>query len=541
MPSSRPVPRLLGLTAILGAVAAGALWWSVQPEPEPPPPPPNVLIVLWDTVRADRLSVYGYDKPTTPRLEALAADATVFERAISPGIWTLPSHAALFTGLPPESTGADERWMWLDEQHTTLAEHFSDHGYATFSFAANALLAEGTNLVQGFDVALNTWKGRARRFARQATERKLLPNDRSNELSPLWEPPAHGAKNAEWAQAMYKEAAPIIGEGLIRWLDRRGDDDGPWLAYLNFMEAHTPRIPAMEARRKVMDDDAIALSLRTDQAHINLHFYNFGKYTYTDAELAAINGVYDATLVELDEVTGRLLDALEKRDLLEDTIVVIVSDHGENLGDHGMFNHRFGLWDTLAHVPLIVRYPKGMAPGRVAEAVSTQDVFATLLQLTGLPEPAGPPRGPGLCRLDGAGACPDARPRPPRTTPPVTTMALPLEREIKSVQQVHPDVEIGPWLRSGHAIHGQPHKLVRYDGGDRALYDVAADPGEREDLLARLPGEAARLEEALDARNAGVPPYDPKLRTDADEPRNVRASQAELRSQLEALGYIQDE
>ena len=163
----------MGLAAT--AMTAGFLMAknsAVPPEPEPVAKPPNVLIILWDTVRADRLSVYGYDRPTTPKLEKFAEEAVVYEHAWSPGIWTLAAHSAVFTGLPVESTGADERWLWLDHGHTTMAEHFREHGYDTFSFAANTLLSGDTNLVQGFRVVLNTWKGKVRTMAQAATQRK---------------------------------------------------------------------------------------------------------------------------------------------------------------------------------------------------------------------------------------------------------------------------------------------------------------------------------------------------------------------------------
>lgn len=523
----RLVQRKLIAAAVVGLALIGAgaaLFAGGSSSPGPQEPRPNVLVILWDTVRADRLSVYGYDKPTTERLEAWAGDAVVFERALSPGIWTLSSHAAVFTGLPPESTGADERWLWLDEQHTTFAEHFGAHGYDTFAFSANALLSEDTNLVQGFDVVWNTWKGKVRPLARAATEAKLLPQDRSNELTPDWRPPDHGATNAEWGRAVFKEAGPLITEGLLRWLDRR-PGDGPWLAYLNLMEAHTPRLPGLEARQKVMDPELIDLSFRTDQAHINLHFYNFGKYDYSEQELAAINGVYDATLVELDAITADLLDALADRGILDDTIVVLLSDHGENLGDHHLFNHRLALWDTLAHVPLIVRYPKKLAPRRVSRPVSTQDLYGTLLDLAELP----PPEAPLLSRSLFA---------PPGGLP-VTYMAVPLEREIRTVKDVHPDVEIEPWLKAGHAIHGEPYKLIRWSTGARELYDVLSDPGETADLLGSQPDAARRLESTLESWIDAMPPYDPGLRTPRDHPRNVRANQQDLRNQLEALGYIQ--
>ena len=515
----------LGL--MLAASAATVAFLALrQPEPEPARAP-NVLIVLWDTVRADRLSVYGYDRPTTPRLEAFAEDATVYEHAWSPGIWTLAAHSSVFTGLPVESTGSDERWLWLDHGHYTLAEHFSDHGYDTFSFSANALLAPDTNLVQGFRVVFNTWQGRIRELARRATLAKVLPEDRSNELAPGWTPPDHGATNAEWAKAEFKDAAPVIAEGFLRWLDRRPDPDQPFLAYLNMMEAHTPRIPSMEARKAVIgDEELIRRGLEVDAGHINLHFYNFGQHEYSSEDLEAINAVYDATLRDLDDATADLFARLDERGILDDTIVILTSDHGENLGDHHLFNHRFVLWETLLHVPLIIRYPDGLAPGREQRPVSTMDLYATLCDLTGLPVPEGQ-RGTSL-RSDERG-------------PPVAFMSMPLEREIRTVQNIYPDVDIAPWLRSGHATVMNGHKLIDWHQAPDELYDLRSDPGERTNIFNGTAHGVSALRQRLTAWRDAAPVYDPDSRGPLDQPKNVRASQKDLMNQLEALGYVTEE
>jgi len=485
--------------------------------------PPNVLFIVWDTVRADRLSVYGYERDTTPLLAEFAEDALVFEQARSPGIWTLPSHASMFTGLPPESTGARETWMWLDTPHLTMAEHFQEHGYNTFSLAANTLLSKDTNLVQGFHVPMNTFKGKLAPMAKKATQEKqaALPGDVSQELAPGWVPPEHGATNAEWARAAYKESAPIVTRTFLKWLDHRNRPETPFFAFLNLMEAHTPRLPSMEARQAVIDDPAlIDLGLKTDAGHINLHFYNFGKHDYTERELEAINAVYDATLWELDQATGDLLAKLQARGDLDNTIVVLTSDHGENLGDHHLFNHRLTLADTLTHVPLIIRGP-GIEAERVETPVSTMDLFPTLSAWMGIPRPAGLHK---VHLLD--------NPRPA-----VTRMETPLRREIETVQAVFPDVAIEPWLRSGYAmVHGDLSKTVAWDEGDVYGFDLTADPGETTKV-----SPSQEHVRRMQRYKSTVPAYDPDNRTEADDPVHVRASQEELQQQLEALGYVQEE
>ncbi len=501
----------------LGALAvAGAVAWSIRR----PASRPNVVFIVWDTVRADHLSLYGHGRATTPRLDAWARDAVVFDRARSPGIWTLPSHASMFTGNPVPSTGADERWMWLDGAQLTLAEVLKGAGYATFSFAANALLCKETQLTQGFDVVTNSYRGRLAALAARNTRSKLLPADASHELAPLWRPPAHGATNSEWARAAYKEAAPLGVEATLRWIDRQ---DGPFFAFLNLMEAHTPRLPSVESRRALFDADLHGRALTTDASHIRLHFANFGKDFPETDELEAIRAVYDAALRDLDVATGALIDGLEARGLLEDTIVVLTADHGEQLGEHGRFNHRFSLYDTLVHVPLVVRYPAAMAPGRVGHPVSTTDIFATVLDLAGVPSP------PVMAR-----SLRDAADRGV-----VTFLDRPLEREVASVRGVHPDIDPAPWLREGTAVALGDEVWIHHSDGSDQVYDVAADPVQERNLAAD--GVPEHLRQVLATWRAELPPYDPSRRGPADDPKAVRASQEELRAELEALGYASED
>ncbi len=483
---------------------------------------PNVLFIVWDTVRADHLSLYGYHRPTTPTLDRLAQTAMVFEQAHSPGMWTLPSHASMFTGLPPESTGADERWLWLDTPYLTMAEHFQAQGYNTFSLAANTLLSTDTNLTQGFHVPMNTFKGKMATPAQKATQAKILPTDRSQELSPKWTPPAHGATNAEWARAAYKDAGPLIAKTFLRWTKQRKRPDTPFFAYLNLMEAHTPRIPSRASRDRVLADDPelVELGLATDAGHINLHFYNFGKHDYTERELEAITGVYDASLGDLDAALAELWKGLEDEGLLDNTIVVLTSDHGENLGDHHLFNHRFTLAESLTHVPLVVWAP-GLPSGRLRAPVTTMDLFPTLCAWAGVPVPDALK---GIHLLDA-----------PR--PAVTRMELPLLREIETVKNVHPDVAVEPWVKSGHALVGDGlGKVIRWDERPAEGYDLSRDPGETSPVE-----PDPQLLEAVERWRASVPAYDPSKRTEADEPVHVRAGQEDLRAHLEALGYVADD
>lgn len=478
----------------------------------------NVVFVVWDTVRADRMGLYGGPRPTTPRLDAWAASATVWDDAISPSFWTVPGHASLFTGLPVRVHQADAASPWLRDAHVTLAEHLRDHGWATYAFTSNPNIGPGTNLDQGFErlesQSDDAWAARTL----EVLAPRLIPTDASTARSPAW--PADPEEPAAAARAT-KDAGPVAAEALFRWLDDR-EDERPFFALLNYMEVHAPRLPSMEARRAVgLTDGEIALGLATPVGFEELKAANRGEREYTPAEDAAMLGVYDAAVWELDRTTGDLLDALAARGLADDTVIVIVSDHGDNLGEHGHYGHNWSVYDTLVRVPLVVKAP-GLPPGRRPGPTSTADVFGGIAALAGAPLPSATtltaPRAPVVAELT---APHGIRPGAPE----------------KSA-----DGRVIPQRRRFVAIYDGPWKLIRSSAGERELYDRAADPGELRDLAAREPERLAAMEAALDAWLAANPPP-PDAPLPEGERERRRAGRVprgdELREQLEALGYAQ--
>lgn len=502
------------LLVVLGLVALGTAGLGVYRHTRPTPPP-NVLIVLWDTVRADRMSLYGHDVDTTPNLEKFAESAVVYDNAVSPGMWTVPSHGSMFTGLPPSTHGASFEWRWLDNHHTTFAEYFRDQGYETYAFSANPNLSKrGANLLQGFDTIQNSWLKPWWPLVRVATRRKLLPNDASTEISPSY---AGGRPGNP-----YYNGAPATGRAFFKWVDSRSPNT-PWLAYLNYMEAHKPRVPALRHRRAVMDEDRHELALQTDVSFLNQMAYGYGQIEYTDEEMAAIQAVYDACLHELDEYTDRLLKGLEKRGILDDTIVVLTSDHGEALGEHHRLGHRYGMYQSLLHVPLVIHYPPKLKPARVSEPVTTQDLFATLTELAGLP----------------------AAPSAAYSKPLTGTRREDLFSEVLSfdsagldlVRLTYPQIPEEGWERTFRSVRSGDLKLIVDNHDEAELFDVAADPQEEQNLASERPDAVAALREKMRAWWEEIPEYDPSKRTRKDRPVVSRKE----KSMLEVLGYVVDD
>lgn len=513
--------RMLATLALIALLAFGAAWWS---SPAPGADGPNVLIVLWDTVRADRMSLYGHDVPTTPRIDARARTAIIFERATAPAMWTLPTHASMFTGQFTPTHGARAGYRWLDHHHVTLAEHLQATGYDTFAFTSNLVASPLTNVLQGFATVHTTYprkgerQGRYVKASRRATREKLIAEDASTELSPNFA----GDGRERWNRAVHKDAAPVIAQGLTDWLDERPDPNRPWFAYLNFMEAHSPRIPSAASRAQVMDDATRTRALTVDQSLFAANEYIIGRRTYSDADLAAIRGVYDATLVDLDRATDALLADLDARGELANTVVILVADHGEHLGEHQRMEHRWSLREPLVHVPLVVWAP-GRPPQRVGRRVSTAGLFATVLELAGRPVPEGTAAPSWFA--------------PPEDRLVFSQLLDPFVSQLQAVREVYPRADYEPFAERWCAAYDDDWKLLWGSSGVRTLYDLAADPGERLDHSRNRPFRVDRLTEALQAWETALPAYDPSQRTDADNASANRQDATEQRM-LEALGYV---
>lgn len=480
--------------------------------------PPNVLVVLWDTARADHLSLYGHPRPTTPRLDAFAAEAAVFERAYSAGMWTVPAHGSLFTGLPASSHGARVGWLWLDGHHVTLAEHLADHGYATYAWSANPYLSDQTNLLQGFQTVRSSWRGDDAPRCAAATHEKLVATDASVELGP-----AYAGDRRGWPDhlVLHKDCAGPAVDAVLGWREGMPEDQ-PWFAYVNLLEAHHPRVPSAASRAAVAPPELVERSLATDGTLFRLMSAMEGKAEIPPADQEAFAAVYDAALRDLDTQTGRLLDALRDEGVLDDTIVVITSDHGENLGDHGRYDHRWDLHLPLVHVPLVIRFPRAMDAVRVPAPVSTADLFGTVLALTGLPAPQG------------AGALPPLGVRPVV----VSELEHPTPR-LPDVRAAFPDLPKDRWKTRYRLLVEGPLGLTRSYPGGVALHDLVADPAQAADLAPARPADVERLSALLEAWDAARQTADPARRGPDDRPGNPL--RADLPSELSALGYVEED
>ncbi len=357
----RATPVLAAAVLVALAVVRGGSWLKemrhVAALPAAEAGAPNVLLLILDTVRSADLSLYGYAHPTSPHLERLAEGGVTFEHAWSTSPWTLPAHASLFTGRYPHEVDAD--WQTpLGDSPTTLAEHFAARGYHTAGFVGNLIYAT-------YETGLN------RGFARYEDYPVSVPMIVNSSLLVRW----IVMRSRRWLghdQFLVWKSARDVNDSFLGWVKGPGEEGGrPFFAFLNYMDAHAPYLPPDSLRGRFGPE-------RRGRALADLS----DRRDWTPAELRAERAAYDGAIAYADQEMGYLLARLGSRGLLENTLVVVASDHGEQFGEHGLVDHGNSLYRPLLEVPLVISMPGRVPQGaRIERPVSLRDVTATIADL----------------------------------------------------------------------------------------------------------------------------------------------------------------
>jgi len=398
---------------------------------------PNVIVIVLDTVRADRLSCTAPGRVATPNVEALCRRGIWFDHAFSTSSWTLPAHASLFTGLYPIEHGATQEHTRLEAAAPTLAEILRSRGYLTFGVSANPVVSAHSGLARGFDSFLETWR---------------MPRNH----------PLPGARLHPNFRAVERLLAGVGPEQ-------------PFFLFVNYIEAHAPYTPPEPYRSRTLARRRGAAS-GSDPNALGVPEFYLDPSAVSPEQLAVLRGLYDGEIMYLDALLGGLIEGLEAGGHLDDTLLILTSDHGENIGDHGHLRHVFNLYGTAVRVPLLLLLPGGARAGEiVSESVSLVDVFATVVAATA-PE-----------RLPVAGRGRDLRaPRHVGDDPPIFTeyyyplQALGLFGKEPSQTQIE---LLAPYLRRLRSIEADGMRFIWSSDGRHELFDVTADPGERRSLL----------------------------------------------------------
>lgn len=403
---------------------------------------PNVLLIILDTVRAISMGLFDDNGVPTTNLDRFAQRGAVFRRAIAPAPWTLPSHASMFTGRHVCELVTDWGIPFTDPD-STLAEVLSARGYVTGGFVANLHygsrpygLARGFAHYEDFpftagQAILSTSLGRATTnaplFRRITGYRELLNR---------------------------KDAARVTGDFLDWADDVRGDHpDRPFFAFLNLFDGHEPYLaPEPYHSRYAQPGPDYTFRYTTNRAE------RHRMSGLTPEEIAPQLGAYNGAIASLDAQLGNLFRELETRQLLDNTIVIVTSDHGEEFGENGIMGHSQSIYMTLLHVPLVMVWPTRIVARTVVDQpVGLRDLPATLMDLLGMGGSSPIPGNSWSGHLSGTAATPDSR---------VLLSANSSAGRRRSI------------------VRGRFHYLIERIGDEQTekLYDILADPLSQIDL-----------------------------------------------------------
>jgi arylsulfatase A-like enzyme len=492
-------------------------------------PPPNIVVLSAAPLRADHLSCYGYGRDTSPHLDTLAAEGALFERVYTTGAWTPPTFGSLLTGLYPSSHGVTVQ-SGLAETVRTLPQALAAAGYRTAGFSTSSLIGQLKQLDRGFHEFHEPWSSRRGDAGEPgdgpagALARAWKTVRGSAVFSEAW----RRSKHLSWRLGLSDKEGGRMTRRVVEWIEGEARRREPFFLLVHLQEMHHPYLAPRPHRYRYIVRGAPGVDWELlRRINVNPYLFITGKVSPGVAEFAALAALYDAEIRYTDELLGAILGALGGQGLLDRTVVAALSPHGENLGDHGLGEHQGCLYETLVRVPLILRYPEKVPAGlRVGGLAQITDVFPTLLDLAGVAEVAGV--GAEGLALQGWSLLPFDRAAAGRE-------AVYAEQEGYSLRQL--DEIAGPgdqpfldrFARSLRMIRAGDSKYIRASDGSEELYDLAADPGELDDLAPRQPERAramaARLDSFLDTL---------QQRSGAAHPEQVERSVIE---ELRAMGY----
>jgi arylsulfatase A-like enzyme len=479
-------PWVLITFTVLLAVAplVGMVEWHKQSTVQASGPgsvrtPKRIVLITVDTLRADALSAYRSNAPRTAAIDRLADDGMVFEHAVAPAPWTLPSLTSILTGLSPEAHQATGFTSRVSASITTLAESLSAHGYYTTAIVHNDLLNPMNGLSQGFAEYTSLYE---QWFANALGMRTLQT------LAPAWFPPASWPSNDDQTRLVEK------------WLASNRDRN--FFLWVHYFDPHAPYAPPREYR--VAEPLAtIGPSFEGQKTAAQ------GFFVPSVPEREAIRSLYDGEVRYVDANIGRVVATLQQLRLYDDALIVFTSDHGEEFWEHGRVGHGHSVYDELLRVPLIVKLPGAAERGRTAAAVSTASVTPTILDVSGIRYDAGNVSAPSL---------------------------RPLIDPAAGIYQPQPVV-------SGAQIIFDRREAVLFDGfkyivstvdGHEELFDLQADPGERHSMAHSAPERLAQAHRLLEAHSAAAAGLRKRLRI---EEGAIQADEDTVR-RLRSLGYL---
>jgi arylsulfatase A-like enzyme len=461
---------------------------------------PNIIVIILDCVRAGHLSCYGYHRETTPNLDQIATQSALFENAFTVAPWTVPSIASLFTGTLPSKHLTNLGKIPLNPNYVTIAEVLKSMGYKTMAYSNNVWISQRSGFNRGFDIF-----------------EEIYSKSHSPKDSALQKLVRLKNKIEKIVLNHYDHGAYITNKKVKAWLSKYFTKT-PFFLYIHYMECHEPYWPPKPFNTLYAPEGFTVRALK----RVNQYPYDylFGNLELNNNDFEILQALYDGSLSYLDCMIGDFFRFLKEREIIDQTILIIMADHGQNNGEHNLLSHTLCLYDTLLHIPLIIRAPRFFPAGlRISQAVQTIDIFPTILDILGIESEAIWKQLQGrsiFSILEG-------------DSPPFL-IAEYFKPSFEKLEKEYPRFDFSSIPDQLKAIRVNNFKYIWSSKEENELYNLSDDPEELNNLIEIFPEKANKLKTMLLnwAKSFPEAQYNGQV-IEFDEP---------LRKKLRDLGYI---
>lgn len=485
---------------------------------------PNVLFIVMDTARAQD-SLPSANREIVPNLADLAESGVEFTSAISNAPWTLPSHASIFTGKYTSDHNTNAGNKRFDPGDFYLPKMVNESGYTTVAFSNNSWVSSEFGFRSGFDDFYNGWEiFPSNGNLVQAMREKDTPTDQISSLINSTDINSFpkdfmNAFYTKFLRKQYDYGAYVTNWRVKKWIKDKYTGNKPFFMFINYIEPHLKYDPPKDFCKFMPDGMGISEAKQVKQDPWG---YVSGELTMSENDFDVLKGLYKSEISYLDYRIGNLLNYLSEHQILNDTLVVVIGDHGENIGEHKLMDHQYSLYDTVVHVPLVIKGPDIFTGGeKVSQVVESRDLFPTILSATGsdIPDQSSISHNNLFNVLHN---------KNDRGSFAISEYLVPQPPVEKLRARSSDSSSVNKYDRALHAIRTTKWKYIEGSDGSKELYYIESDPSESTNVADSYPEIVDQLQKILFTE------VGPLKRGTADDSQLDAGAQ----QRLEDLGYL---
>jgi arylsulfatase A-like enzyme len=489
---------------------------------------PNIVIVVWDAVRAKNLPFYGYERNTTPYLLKMEQNLTIYRNAVSSSYWTLPSITSLFTGMYSSGHGLVVDGDTLNSNIITLPELLKRTGYCCAAFNRNPYVSSFTGLDRGFDHFVSDSKSVWDHLKR--LERKLK---RKFSKDPSFQPAERqgmkSMRDGAKAVRVLKHIPDIFidsgSRGLLKFFTDRLKKmkDRPFFAFFQAIETHSPYRAPLKFGLEFLSLGDLFKKLLINQDHLA---YVLAKNKITERQFRILMGAYDNAIRYCDFVTHQICEVLKANKVFDNTLLIVMSDHGESIGEHNLMFHIWSLYDNLIKVPLVVKYPKDISiAGQIDKVVQNVDIFPTICSLLNIRSQSDIEQIQGNSMLDETYTNREA-------DIAVSELIKPFGPDTITYREHLPEYD-----RRLLSLRTAGSKFIYSSNGEHEYYDLSLDSEETDNLYGQRTGYNG-LEERAKLYFQKMDKFYQANRVRIEDEEALEIESEEIKEKLKQLGYL---